>query len=93
MDIKPENILLNVDKRGKITDLRLADFGLSVQVKRTDFEPSKGGSLGYMAPEMMQEKTRLDNRLDSYSLGVLLYNLICGCMPPENKLTLKKQKS
>ena len=41
-----------------------------------------------MAPELFTvdmgtyDHLELDERLDSYSFGVLLYNLVCGQMPP-----------
>ena len=38
MDVKPENILLNVDEKGNIVDLRLADFGLAAQLS-SDLHP------------------------------------------------------
>ena len=97
MDVKPENVLLNVGQDGKIKDLRLADFGLSSDL--LDKEHQKiGGSLGYMAPELFSmdlsttSSLELNERLDSYSLGVLIYNLVCGQMPPKsNKMGVSAQ--
>lgn len=51
MDVKPENVLLNVEANGKIKDLRLADFGLSSQIQDDELE-KMGGSYGYIAPEL-----------------------------------------
>jgi len=31
-DIKPDNILVNVDKQGKLNDLKLTDFGLACKI-------------------------------------------------------------
>ena len=89
LDVKPHNVLINVNDRGKITDIRLADFGLAVSMSEGVGDSPAGtcrivcGTKGYMAPEMLDKDTRLDSRLDSYSLGVVLYNIICGSMPPK----------
>lgn len=85
MDVKPSNILVNIDhSSGKVKDVKLADFGISLSASGTQAMHERGGSTGYMAPEVLQEKARLDRKVDSYSLGVLLYNLVSGQMPPSN---------
>jgi len=68
-DIKPENLLLD-----KNYNLKLCDFGWSarrITEKRTTF----CGTYEYMAPEIVYKKT-YDYRVDIWSLGVLLYELI-----------------
>ncbi len=78
-DIKPANIILTPD-RGPV----LVDFGLGLD------EASAGGSeLGvvsgtpaYMAPEQVAGAAhRIDGRTDIYSLGVVLYEMLCGHVP------------
>jgi serine/threonine protein kinase len=68
-DIKPENLLLD-----KNHNIKLCDFGWSarrITEKRTTF----CGTYEYMAPEIVYKKT-YDYRVDVWSLGVLLYELI-----------------
>jgi len=78
-DIKPANIILTPD-RGPV----LVDFGLGLD------EASAGsaelgvvaGTPGYMAPEQVAGAAhRIDGRTDIYSLGVVLYQMLCGRAP------------
>jgi class 3 adenylate cyclase/tetratricopeptide (TPR) repeat protein len=78
-DVKPTNIILTPD-RGPV----LVDFGLGLD------EAGAGGSelgvvsgtLAYMAPEQAAGAAhRIDGRTDIYSLGVVLYEMLCGHLP------------
>ena len=37
--------------------------------------------MGYMAPEILTAKVKYNEKVDIWSMGVILYNLITGCMP------------
>ena len=75
-DIKPENILLDINGH-----IRIADFGLSKPKKKLE-SPSHSfcGSPEYMAPEMLQRNGH-NQQVDHYCLGALLYELVVG-LPP-----------
>jgi serine/threonine protein kinase/WD40 repeat protein len=79
-DIKPANILLDNSHRRAL----LADFGLVKSLDDTGAtRTSAGAVLGtadYMAPEQGLGQTA-DFRSDLYSLGVVLFQLLCGRLP------------
>ncbi len=75
-DLKPENVLLDVDGH-----VRLADFGLSKEgLTLTELTHSFCGSPEYMSPEMLQQCGHTLT-VDFYSLGALIYEMILG-LPP-----------
>ena len=74
-DIKPENILLDIDGH-----IRIADFGLSKIIPPRHKSYSFCGSPEYMSPEMLACVGH-DKRLDIYCLGALLFEMLTG-LPP-----------
>jgi serine/threonine protein kinase len=75
-DIKPQNVLI---QRGK--HLLLADFGIARDTsdERLTMTGAGVGTVEYMAPEQAMGKG--DQRSDVYSLGILLYQMVCGRVP------------
>ena len=76
-DVKPENVLLDEDKRP-----RLADFGLARAVTEVT-STSTGtllGTVAYLAPELVQNGDA-DSRSDIYAVGVLLFEMLTGRQP------------
>lgn len=80
-DLKPENILVNVDREGLVTNLKLADFGQASKIYKNTVSSSYFGTRGYIAPEALNCNRQFDQKIDSWSLGIILYNLVCGAMP------------
>ncbi|KAI9922076.1 hypothetical protein PsorP6_002222 [Peronosclerospora sorghi] len=75
-DIKPENLLL-----GYNNTIKLADFGWSVHAPRPyNFRNTFCGTPDYLSPEIVLGLP-YDYRTDSWSLGVLAYELLIGVTP------------
>ncbi|XP_028025189.1 serine/threonine-protein kinase GA29083-like [Bombyx mandarina] len=77
-DIKPENLLVEVGSDGSIRGLKLADFGLAVEVWRPLHAVC--GTPTYVAPEILLE-TGYGLKIDVWAAGVILYILLCGFPP------------
>ncbi|KAG0174972.1 hypothetical protein DFQ30_001447 [Apophysomyces sp. BC1015] len=78
-DIKPENLLL-----GLKGELKIGDFGWSVKTGVIASRRSTlCGTLDYLPPEMVEGR-RHNEKVDVWSLGVLLYEMICGNPPFED---------
>mmetsp|Transcript_5819 Transcript_5819/g.6472 ORF Transcript_5819/g.6472 Transcript_5819/m.6472 type:complete len:743 (+) Transcript_5819:305-2533(+) len=75
-DLKPENILLDLDGH-----IRIADFGLSkLNMSQRTRTYSFCGSPDYLSPEILKNNGHT-RAVDYYSLGCLLYEMVCG-LPP-----------
>ncbi|KGL97496.1 Maternal embryonic leucine zipper kinase [Charadrius vociferus] len=77
-DLKPENLLIDEDH-----NLKLIDFGLCAKPKGgLDYHLNTCcGSPAYAAPELIQGKAYIGSEADIWSMGVLLYALLCGFLP------------
>lgn len=75
-DLKPENVLLDIDGH-----IKLADFGLSKHLSSiSDLTNSFCGSPEYMSPEMLIGQGH-GFAVDYYSLGAILFEMLTG-LPP-----------
>ncbi|XP_076628518.1 maternal embryonic leucine zipper kinase [Colletes latitarsis] len=77
-DLKPENVLLDREE-----NLKLIDFGLCAKPKNgiESHLQTSCGSPTYAAPELILGKKYLGSEVDIWSMGVLLYALLCGFLP------------
>lgn len=90
-DIKPGNILIS--KRGEI---KLADFGIASDASdRENGITVSGSSLGtpaYMSPEQFEDSSKVDERADIYSLGIMLYEMVTGTKPYPGEFNMETFK-
>lgn len=87
-DLKPENLLLDHKN-----NLKIVDFGLSNIYKNGLNFRTPCGSPCYAAPEMIQGKVYNGTQVDIWSIGVILYAMLCGYLPfddPDNDVLYKK---
>ncbi|KVI06709.1 Apple-like protein [Cynara cardunculus var. scolymus] len=82
-DVKPHNILLDSDYKPKV-----ADFGLSKLLDRDGIRNSQftraRGTRGYMAPEWLFVNSPITSKVDVYSYGVVMLEMITGRSPINN---------
>lgn len=69
-DIKPENIFVN-----DFGYFKLGDFGIARKLENMTGGLSQKGTFNYMAPEVANSN-EYDARVDTYSLGIVLYRLL-----------------
>ena len=83
-DLKPANVLVQSDSSGEI-ELRITDFGLAKHTGSKDLHRTTEGAIvgtpAYMSPEQASGAGNVDGSTDIYSLGVILYELLCGKLP------------
>ena len=77
-DLKPENLLY--ESEDEDANIKIADFGLAKLVSEADMMATACGTPGYVAPEILSG-TPYDEKCDMWSLGVILYILLCGFPP------------
>ncbi|XP_048487957.1 serine/threonine-protein kinase par-1 isoform X3 [Plutella xylostella] len=75
-DLKAENLLLD-----KHMNIKLADFGFSNEFRAGAALATWCGSPPYAAPELFEGRHYDGPKADIWSLGVVLYVLVCGALP------------
>jgi serine/threonine-protein kinase len=89
-DIKPANIFIHDNGTPKVLDFGIASASRQIADADTtledDYLPERRllGTPNYMSPEQSKSET-VDTRTDIFSLGVVLYQLLCGQLPFKGK--------
>jgi serine/threonine protein kinase len=83
-DVKPENLLL-----GRRNEVLLSDFGIAIVTQRPHYQSpyNTAGTLMYMAPEQLRGEPCLAS--DQYSLGIVVYEWLCGRCPFQGSSALE----
>ena len=91
-DIKPANLLAVLDSQGQVTDVKVSDFGSALNLNADMTQVHRVGSLAYMPPEQI-EGGDVGAQADIYSLGAVLYHMVCGRPPFDapNQMALMHQ--
>ena len=88
-DIKPEHLLLD-DKYEEPT-IKLIDFGLAEILFPKEKTCAQFGTVGYTAPEVLRG-IPYNKTADIWSIGIMIYLLIIGCLPFDDANEMNKIK-
>ncbi|KAF0700242.1 Aste57867_9197 [Aphanomyces stellatus] len=80
-DLKLENILLQ--SKNDLNSVKIADFGLSDFYRPGAMAKTTCGSISYLPPEVFRGTSNAGPPLDVWSLGVILFAIVCGRLPFE----------
>jgi hypothetical protein len=84
-DLKPDNIFVCWGPSGRLDDPRVLDFGISKLDEGSAQSLTRSGvAMGtpcYMSLEQLSGQRDLDQRVDVYAMGVILYEAIAGVPP------------
>jgi serine/threonine protein kinase len=84
-DIKPDNIFLHQSPNGEV--IKVVDFGIAKLLGETPCLDMQNmttnlllGTPNYMSPERLKNQP-YDGQTDVYSLGIMLFEMLCGSVP------------
>ena len=84
-DLKPSNVLVvSIDPLEQV-QVKLTDFGIAAYLQPSGYVGLEG-TKGFQAPEILKYGGRVyyDHRVDIFSYGMLLYNIVSGSLPYNN---------
>jgi serine/threonine protein kinase len=89
-DLKLENIM-KVDQNS--LNIKIVDFGIAGLFAGRKSEVTRAGSLFYMAPEVLSKKNLIASpAMDIWSVGCILYALVVGTLPFQDKSEINLAK-
>ncbi|CAG5088678.1 Oidioi.mRNA.OKI2018_I69.PAR.g11929.t1.cds [Oikopleura dioica] len=91
-DLKGENVLLRFNEKEKPDKAVITDFGFARRVDPQTRSSTFCGSTAYVPPEILENTPYHPFISDCWSLGVILYIMICAFMPYDTKDTRKMIK-
>jgi len=78
-DLKPENLVYSTSAAN--SDIKITDFGFARTANGGEIMSTACGTPGYVAPEVLSYEGYSSGAVDMWSMGVLLYVLLCGFPP------------
>ena len=75
-DIKPHNILLDLN-----SNIKICDFGVGKEIKKGNLVNETCGTPAYVAPELLSGNYFDPFKADIWSCGVVLYFMLTGIVP------------
>jgi len=88
-DLKPENLIYA--SKAEDAAIKVTDFGLAKHRKESEEMNTACGTPGYVAPEVLKN-LKYGPAVDMWSLGVILYILLCGFPPFYHESTAELYK-
>ncbi|RLN49859.1 hypothetical protein BBJ29_003131 [Phytophthora kernoviae] len=79
LDIKPENLFFKVSSL-QLETVKLGDFGSSLQLDQGNVKKALSCTVGYAAPEVLQNG-KITFAADVFGAGAVLYTILCGYSP------------
>ncbi len=86
LDLKPGNLLVDAEGNVKVIDFGISRLFDEAGIAWTKTEHATAGTAAYMSPEQLAgDRQRIGVQSDVWALGVILYELLTGELPPGSR--------